>query len=133
MTLLDNQSLIVLARAMCLGPQGEYERRFIYTKELMHVFDTDEEKADTPAKFDVQIEKFGDPNAQMSAQFRAETKAFWRALMVLCPEKARLKLLSDLTAQAASQEVLAAGLRVPVGVIREFLRVDFKKITDPLI
>src|SRR5215469_5726735 len=39
-----NESLIVLSREMCHGHQGPYWRRFVYTKELMHVFDTAEEK-----------------------------------------------------------------------------------------
>src|SRR4051794_9960482 len=66
-----NEALITIARAVCTGSLGDHWRRFIYTKELMHVFDEEDEKADTRAKFDVQIERFGDPDAPMSKQFRA--------------------------------------------------------------
>lgn len=128
-----NESLIVLSRAMCIGPVGEYWRRFIYTKELMHVFDTAAEKTDTPEKFDIQIDKFGDPNKEMSQQFRAEQKAFWRALLVLCPELARQRLIDDVQTGAASEEVVSARLRLPIAVIRELARADFKPITDLII
>src|SRR5579872_987380 len=41
--LKEKESLIVLSREICVGPQGDYWRRFILTKELMHVFDTEDE------------------------------------------------------------------------------------------
>jgi hypothetical protein len=131
--LAENESLIVLARAVVTGPSGEYERRFIYTKELMHVFDTEAEKADTPEKLDVQIDKLGDPNKPTSAQFRAEQKAFWRALMVLCPENVRAQLPQRLTEGLASPDVLAAELRLPIQALRELVRPDFAAITHTLI
>jgi len=126
--LAENESLITLARAMCKGRQGDYWRRFVYTKELMHVFDEDEEKASDAAKFDLQIERFADFNAPMSPQYRAETKAFWRALGVLCPEKSRKDLCSQLEQGNVSIEVVAASLRLPVEHIHDLMRPDFEAI-----
>jgi hypothetical protein len=45
--LKEKESLIVLSREICLGHQGDYWRRFILTKELMHVFDTEDKKPTT--------------------------------------------------------------------------------------
>lgn len=130
--LTDTESLIVLSRAMCKGPLGDHWRRFVYAKELMHVFDTPEEKADTPAKFDLQIEKFGDPSKVTSPQYRAEEKAFWRALMVLCPEGRRLEFKAQLIADEISPAVVGAGLRIPQGYISQLMRDDFEEITVSL-
>jgi len=130
--LADREALIVLARAMCLGPTGDYWRRYVYSKELMHVFDTPEEKADTPAKFDLQIEKFSDPSKAMSPQYRAEIKAQWRALMVLCPEGRRLEFKRQLAANETSPAVVGAALRIPSGYVSELVRDDFEAITIPL-
>ncbi len=126
--LLDNEALIGLSRAMCTGHQGKYYRRFVFTKELMHVFDTPDEKTDTAEKFDRQIDKFGNPDAKPSEGFRSEAKAFWRALGVLCPESKRLEYKSELDADKVSIEVVAASLRLPTGFVRELFRTDFAEI-----
>lgn len=121
-----NESLIVLSRTMCKGHQGDYWRRFVYTKELMHVFDTAEEKASDEKSFDTQIEKFGDPAAGMSPQYRAEIKALWRALGVLCPEATRKHLRASLESNSISYDVVSATLRLPVIYVRELMRPDFE-------
>lgn len=131
-SLEENEGLIVLARSMCLGPSGDYWRRFVYTKELMHVFDTAEEKADTAQKFDLQIERFSDPNKAMSPQFRAEAKAFWRALMVLCPEARRQEFKKQIAANQVSAAVVGAALRIPQEFVSTLVRDEFEQITGPL-
>jgi hypothetical protein len=124
-TLAASESLIVLSREMCRGHQGAYWRRFVYTKELMHVFDADEEKADDAAKFDLQIEKFKDPSKDLSPQYRAEAKALWRALALLCPERRRLLFQGQLQQGVISPDVVAATLRIPARYVRELMRPDF--------
>jgi hypothetical protein len=132
MTLSDNEALIVLARSMCRGHLGDHWRRFVKTKELMHVFDEDDEKASTKEAFDIQIERFGDPNAPMSPQYRAEQKAFWRALAVLCPEKRRVDYKTDLHKAVMSFDVVATELHIPVLAVREMMRDDFERIVTGL-
>ncbi len=95
--LQEKEALIVLSRSMCTGPRGEHWRRFIYAKELMHVFDDPEERTDSKEKFDLQVDRLSDPSAPMSAQFRAETKAFWRAMAVLCTDKRRAEFNNTYT------------------------------------
>ena len=129
-TLADNQSLIVLSRSMCVGPQGPYWRRFVKTKELMHVFDTDDECADSEERFDLQIEKFSDPAAPMSPQYRAETKAYYRALAVLCPEAERLSYRGQLQRNEIGPEVVATAFRIPSNAIFELMRDDFLERVD---
>jgi hypothetical protein len=130
--LAEHESLIVLSREMCLSHQGAYWRRFVYTKELMHVFDEEDEKAGDEKTFDIQIEKFKDPSKEMSPQFRAESKAFWRALGLLCPEVQRKMFMDQVAAGALSPDVVAASLRIPGRFIRELLRADFAAIIAPL-
>jgi hypothetical protein len=119
-------ALIVLSRAMCLGAQGEYMRRFILTKELMHVFDTEEEKANSKEKFDRQIQRLKDPNAADNPQHRAELKAYWRALGVLCTETKRLEYKGLLQRDEISWDVVAASLRIPVGQVRLMMDANFE-------
>jgi hypothetical protein len=130
--LAESEALIVLARSMCVGPTGDHWRRLILTKELMHVFDEEEEKASTPEAFDSQIERFSDPSVPVSPQFRAEGKAYWRALAVLCQNDKRLEYKTLLANSEISIEVVAATLRLPAVHVREMMRVDFEAIVDSL-
>jgi hypothetical protein len=122
-SLAENEGLIVLARGM-----DKHRRRFVYTKELMHVFDLPEEKADTPQKFDTQAEKFCDPSTTMSPQFRAEAKAFWRAVAILCPEKRRLEFKQQLVDGKTSLVVVATALQIPSSIARHLFRDDFADV-----
>jgi hypothetical protein len=123
----ENEALIVLARSL-----DRDWRRIVYTKELMHAFDAPEEKSDTPEKFDVQIERFADPSADMSPQYRAEIKALWRALGVLCPEKLRMTFKEDIAAGKMSEAVVAASLRIPAQFVRILIRDDFADAIEKL-
>lgn len=131
--LSDNESLIVLSRSMCTGHQGDYWRRFVYTKELMHAFDSDEEKASDESSFDIQVERLSDPKRDSSPQFRAEVKALWLALGVLCPEDQRLKFKSSLAAGEISVDVISASIRIPPLYVRALMRDDFLSILKKIM
>lgn len=127
-TLAENEVLITLARTL-----NRDWRRIVYTKELMHAFDTAEEKADTPEKFELQMEDLGDPSADMSPQARAEIKAFWRALGVLCSAEQRELFRLAVERQQVSAAVVAARLRIPERYIRHLVRDDFQNIVNGLM
>lgn len=133
-TLGEHEALIVLSREMCTSkPHGRYWRRLVYTKELMHVFDTAEEKADTEAKFDLQMQKFADPTLEMSPQFRAEAKAVWRAMMVLCQEERRQEFKAKLAAGDITDDYVAAAIHFPLPYIHYLMQENYAEITQHLI
>jgi len=67
-------------------------------------------------KFDAQAEKFGDPSVQTSPQFRAEQKAFWRAVAVLCQEEKRSEYKTSLDVGTTSLAVIATALQIPARI-----------------
>ncbi|WP_439470166.1 hypothetical protein [Brevundimonas sp.] len=121
----EHQALIVLSRQMVKGPEGANWRRLVFTKELMHVFDTAEEKADTGEKLERQADRFGNPGANISPQYRAEQKAVWRALGALCPESDRSAYKRAVDAKTMSIAVLATTVGVPERFATELMRDDF--------
>lgn len=125
--LRENEALITLARSMCTDHDGKQWRRFIFTKELMHVFDEESEKTDTRNKFDQQINKFSDPNVQVSPQWRAEAKAFWRALAVLSTERERDEYKGQLLRGEVSLDVVSVALRIPLYAAIHLFSDDFDK------
>ena len=129
----ENEALIVLSRAMCLGLQGKYWRRYIKTKELMHVFDVDGELTDTAEKFDQQVERFADPTADNSSQYRADINAMWRAMALLCREADRLKFKGQLDANEISVEVVSVGLQLPTSIVRNLMRDNFLQIIESVM
>ena len=129
----EGGALIVLSREMVKGVSGKHWRHFVYTKELMHVFDTEAEKANTEETFDVQIQRFADPTKEISPQFWAEAKAMWRALMVLCQEKVRLDFKAKLADDSISLDYMAASLRIPVSYVHHLLQPNFENIIDVVL
>lgn len=127
-SLNENESLIVLARNL-----NRDWRRIVYTKELMHTFDTPEEKTDTAEKFDLQAEALRDPSTDLPLQVRAEIKAFWRALGVLCNSTLRGSLRERVESQEMSHAVAAAQIRIPEGYIRHIVRPDCEEIIQSVM
>ncbi|RQH15710.1 hypothetical protein [Bradyrhizobium sp. RP6] len=125
--LVANEALIVLARAMCDGAQGDHWRRAVLAKELMHVFDQEDEKTHTREQFDALMHRFGDPAAPLTPQFRAESKAYWRSLAVLCTEKKRLEYRTALEAETISFDVVATALRIPVLNVHDMMSDRFEQ------
>jgi len=121
----ENEALIVLSHSMCTGAQGKYWRRYIKTKEMMHVFDSDEELTDSAEKFDDLVETFKDPNAAPSPQYRAEIKAQWRALAVLCQEHRRQEFMAQIAGNATNFDIVSGALQVPPTMVRNLFRDDF--------
>jgi hypothetical protein len=133
-TIAEHEALIVISREMCHAkPYGKHWRRLVFTKELMHVFDTPAEKADDEAKFDIQIQRFGDPSLEATPQYRAEAKALFRALRVLCQEDARLDYGKQLTAGGATHEYVATALHLPVNYVHYLFQENFAAMTEALL
>lgn len=88
--------------------------RLVTIKECMHIFDGAEEATDTGAAFERLLAEFsgGVSVANVSPQYRAETRALWRAMGVLCPEQARLQLAAERDAGLTDYQI-ALRLRIP--------------------
>lgn len=123
----QNEVLIVLARGL-----DKHMRRIVLAKELMHAFDDEEELADTAEKFDSQVERLLSPSKGPSPQVRAENKAFWRALGILCSEERRSAYAKKLAAGEITLPVIAAALQIPTQYVRHYFREDFLAIIESI-
>jgi hypothetical protein len=124
--------LIILSRAMCLEkPYGDHWRRFVLTKELMHVFDEADEKASCSNTLEDQVQGFSDPTLG-APQYVAENKAVWRAAGVLCQEARRLQFKQQLGQSEISFDVVAAALQIPVNYVRLLMHDHYEVIIQHL-
>ena len=115
-------NVIVLARG--LEPRHE---RFIYVKELMHVFDDPLESTDTPDLFENMLDNIraaSNINA-MSAQVKSEYNALWMALAVLCPQEYRDSMLVKRRNGLITDAQLADELDIPFGYIPSLFGKSF--------
>jgi hypothetical protein len=102
------------------------DRRYALTKELMHVFDTEEQRADTRVKFislmkEIQNKPMPRHESQM---FKSELDTRWMAALVLCPKIFRDQYVAPFRAQEIAAFDIAEIFRIPEWVI-PFIMDDY--------
>ncbi|MGO2958678.1 MAG: hypothetical protein ACTIDN_06525 [Acetobacter sp.] len=94
-------------------------RRLVSTKELMHIFDSSDERAgsrETVSKLLAEIAS--QPTSEFSsAPYKAEGEARWKAYMALIPPTLREKYLNDYRQGSISADDLSCQLQVPAFVV----------------
>jgi hypothetical protein len=122
----ENVAVIRFARAL-----NRCWRRLVCTKELMHVFDSQNAQTGNGQKFVQLLNELETAPLDASAMFTAERAAVWMALLVLCP--LRLRQL-HVTGDDSDQNVLviAHRLKVPVAAVRAIRRDYYLEALDRL-
>jgi len=122
--------LIVLAR----GLPKDWER-FVFTKELMHMFSDPLEATDTGGAFEKVLTEFGPrkPGATYSAQMLAEIRCFWMSLAVLCPENHRTYFNTEREAGRIDDYAIAIQLQIPQQYVQHLFRKDWAEIIHDLL
>ena len=108
-------------------------RRFVCCKELMHVFDTDDERVDTAEKFETLLSELelAPPPEQASPMYISENRTKWMALCVLAPKPARDWAVEQINAGAAPYDV-ALALRLPEDFINNLVGPRYEPILNTL-
>jgi hypothetical protein len=94
-------------------------RRIIAAKELMHVFDSPDQKADNPAKFKTLLDEIASspiPEDQ-SERYAADRGALWKAILSLVPPWIRDEHRQSGSDQPHKAAELAALLWLPENVV----------------
>lgn len=117
--------IIILARGL-----NYCWERIVYTKELMHLFDSEGEPTDTGDKFESLLTEFEmqSPDQQRSDQFNAEIECLWMALGCLCPEPSRLQFVEQMERGHIDEYGVALQLKIPEKYIKHLKRTDFPDI-----
>jgi hypothetical protein len=106
--------------------------RFVYTKELMHLFDVGAELTDSPEQFEKLLTEFGQPSVERPAQNVAEAKAFWMALSCFCPEEFRLELQAQIAKGHMDNYAVALQLRIPEQYVPQLFIPTYPKVIQRL-
>lgn len=108
--------------------------RYVCCKELMHVFDSPEERVDTAIKFDKLLEELASPPlpGDASPMYRSENKTKWMALAALCPLPFRDYYKPMWNREEMSDYDVALELRIPEGLIKTVMADYFAEVIDSL-
>lgn len=112
-------NVIVLARDL-----NKCWERFVYTKELMHVFDDRNESVNTPKKFEELLNSF-EVLTNDQDYINSEVVAFWRALSCLCPEKNRQEFIESYNKGHIDFYGIALRLRIPAQYVPSLFHERF--------
>lgn len=108
--------------------------RFVYVKELMHVFTPASEASDTGEKFEQVLSELSAPvMSSPSSQLMAEVDAFWMALAVLCPESRRLELKEALESNEIDGYGIALELKIPEQYVPRLFEARFETSLERII
>lgn len=121
-------NVIVLARDL-----NYCWERFVYTKELMHLFDGPEEVTDTKEKVEKLFTEFGQPALDRSAQISSEVKAFWMALACLCPEQFRRDFKTQIDKGHTDHLAVALQLRIPQQYVGSLFDARYSMMIDTIL
>jgi hypothetical protein len=121
------QRVIVTARGL-----NRCWERFVFVKELMHLFDDPKEAADTGDKFEQLLADFGPGSPTQSVQMESELKCFWRALAALCPEKERLAFQKAKVEGSIDNYAIALKLRIPEQYVPRLFLPNYLQIVQLL-
>ena len=104
-------------------------RRLIACKELMHVFDTDKQKANTPTKLITLIQEIesSPPLQDSSDPYTADRIDTWKALIALVPPWEREKYRLSWDSQTISANTLATRWVIPEFSVRHAMGLYYPK------
>ncbi|HET7255610.1 MAG TPA: hypothetical protein VFJ46_17775 [Xanthobacteraceae bacterium] len=110
-------------------------RRFVCCKELMHAFDTPEERTDSAKKFEQLLDEIETPlpNELASPMFQSESRTKWMAALTLCPGPVRDRFLPLWEADELSDYEVALELQIPEPLIKTIMSDRYERVFDILI
>lgn len=117
--------LIVTARG--LEAIDINEERFIFLKEIMHLFDGVAAATDTGDKFEVLLNEFS-ISKDRSPQSNAEVTCFYRALAALCPEKTRQEYLAKREGGQIDDYAIALEIGLPLVYVPRLFVSDYNEM-----
>ena len=119
----------IIATARGLDPLMD---RFIYVKELMHMFDDPEEAVDSGEKLEALLDEFSD-TASKSIHMLAEFGCFWMALGALCPEDCRKMLEADRVSGKIDEDGISTKLKIPLQYVPRLFEGRYPELIETLV
>ncbi len=106
--------------------------RFVFVKELMHLFEDPDKATDTGTKFDTLLNEFAQPSRDPSGPMQSEIECFWMAGSVLCPQNTRLDYRRKLEERLIDPMGIATDLKIPAMYVPRLFDPRYDKFLTEL-
>jgi len=124
----DDAWVVLIAYDGALSEDNENDNeRFVWAKELMHIFDTEDGQVSDDVRFGsllYQIE-IQPPPEERTAVYWAENAALWKALLILCPKKYRDEKKAKYESGDISEYDVAAYFRIPSNIVKNLFSESY--------
>lgn len=110
--------------------------RFVYVKELTHLFDDDNAgRTGSAESFDNLLGEFASqgPVNERSGQWVSEATAVWRALALLCPEQKRKEFAAERKAVKIDDYEIALRLKIPLFHVPKLFSPTFDRMLREIL
>lgn len=129
----EGAHVIIIAREL-----SDEWKRFVCVKEMMHLFDADEEFIDNAKDFGILVNDIiggytSDSDVGNSAALHSETACFVRAMAALCPEPARLELEQRRRDGLIDDAGIAMLLEIPEAIVPTYFSPNYRPAIAALI
>lgn len=111
------------------------EYRFALTKELMHVFDTEDEQITTREQVIAFFTEIQNRPLQQHATpaYKSELDTQWKALLMLCPKNVRDQLVEDYRSGHIGDADIAQQFEIPEYLIQALMDEYYDEVYETLI
>lgn len=93
------------------------QRRFVWCKELMHIFDTEDGSVKTADEYRGLLTEIELKPIEPSESYLSENQAKWLALLILCPKVQRDAMKSRAALEGLTDYDVALSLRIPEVIV----------------
>lgn len=109
--------------------------RYVTCKELMHVFDNEDEVVSNAERFHELMEEVDSPRmgGDISPRYISEFSAMWMALLILCPRDARNEWKGRLERGEVTPYQVALRFRIPEDVVHGLMDDYYERAYERLI
>jgi len=130
---VENSEIVTIAHG---GWQNRCYKRFVCTKELLHVFDHSSERVSSEPQYGLLTNEIEDIQevetrpSKLSPQMLSEIRAQWRAMLILCPKGERDKIVADV---GGNEHAWAYKYAIPQGLIETIKSPAYDRAYDDII
>ena len=112
---------------------NDCQRRFVWCKELMHIFDTENGSTKTEEEYRGLLQEIELRPIEPSEQYLSENQAKWMALLILCPKEHRDHFKARFDDGELTDYDVAIQLRIPQPIVRSLFSEYYDKYYETFV
>jgi hypothetical protein len=109
------------------------KQRFVWCKELMHIFDTEDGSVKTADEYRGLLTEIELKPIDPSEAYLSENMAKWMALLILCPKQQRDEMMGRAAAEGLTDYDVALHFRIPEVIVSSLFSTYYDKYYERFV